>query len=196
MGIWQRHEELQLVEGCKIESRAAQKEVFSKLYSKLLSVCMRYADNSDEAKDTLQNGFIKVFKSIENYKGDGSFEGWIKRIVVNTAIDNYRRKKVKPLVVDTELTDRVGDDMEDSKEEMSIYQQIPTSAVLEAVQDLSPAYQTVFNLYVMEGYTHIEISELLNISVGTSKSNLSKARLNLQKMLQPLVTKISQLDNE
>ena len=103
---------------------------------------------------------------------------------------------MKPLGVDTELIDRVGDDMEDSKEEMSIYQQIPTSAVLEAVQDLSPAYQTVFNLYVMEGYTHIEISELLNISVGTSKSNLSKARLNLQKMLQPLVTKISQLDNE
>lgn len=196
MGIWQRHEELQLVEGCKNQSRAAQKEVFSKLYGKLLSLCMRYADNSDEAKDILQNGFIKVFKSVENYKGDGSFEGWIKRIVVNTAIDNYRRKKVKPVVVDTELTDKLGDDMEDSKEEMSIYEQIPTSAVLEAVQHLSPAYQTVFNLYVMEGYSHIEISEMLNISVGTSKSNLSKARLNLRKLLQPLVNKISQLDNE
>lgn len=153
---------------------------------------MRYAEDDDEAKDILQNGFIKVFKSIENYKGDGSFEGWIKRIVINTAIDNYRRKKVKPVIVDTDMTDRVGGKLADEVEEDSIYQQIPISKVLDSVQKLSPAYRTVFNLYVLEGYNHNEIAEMLNISVGTSKSNLSKARLNLRKMLKPLVDKISQ----
>jgi len=192
MGLWHPHEEMQLVEGCKKQSRIAQKEVFSKLYRRLFGVCMRYAEDQDEAKDILQNGFIKVFKSIENYKGDGSFEGWIKRIVINTAIDNYRRKKVKPLVIDSDLTDRLGDDMEDELEDETIYQQIPIKMVLEAVQKLSPAYQTVFNLYVMEGYNHNEIAEMLEISVGTSKSNLSKARQNLRRLLKPLVDKISQ----
>ena len=162
------------------------------MYRRLKGVCMRYANDDDEAKDILQTGFIKVFKSIENYKGDGSFEGWIKRIVINTAIDNYRRKKVKPVVVDSEMTDRIGNDMEDEVEDESIYQQIPVSVVLASVQKLSPAYRTVFNLYVLEGYNHNEIAEKLEISVGTSKSNLSKARLNLRKMLKPLVDKISQ----
>jgi RNA polymerase sigma factor (sigma-70 family) len=192
MGIWHSHEELQLIEGCKNGSPIAQKEVFNALYRRLLGVCMRYAEDDDEAKDILQNGFIKVFKSIENYKGDGSFEGWIKRIVINTAIDNYRRKKVKPVIVDTDMTDRVGGKLADEVEEDSIYQQIPISKVLDSVQKLSPAYRTVFNLYVLEGYNHNEIAEMLNISVGTSKSNLSKARLNLRKMLKPLVDKISQ----
>lgn len=192
MGIWHPHEEAQLVDGCKSGSRTAQEEVFNSMYRRLLGVCMRYADDDDEAKDILQNGFIKVFKSVENYKGDGSFEGWVKRIVINTAIDNYRRKKVKLVVVDSELTDRLGSNMEEEVEDDSIYQQIPIKAVLDAVQDLSPAYRTVFNLYVLEGYNHNEIAEMLTISVGTSKSNLSKARLNLRKMLKPLVDKISQ----
>lgn len=191
MGLWFRHEELQLVEGCKNQSRASQKEIFSKLYGRLLGICMRYADDQDEAKDVLQNGFIKVFNSIENYKGEGSFEGWIKRIVVNTAIDNYRRKKVKPIITDSELTDRLGDETEDEEDVSSIYNQIPIAEVMDAVQRLSPAYRTIFNLYVLEGYNHNEIAEMLEISVGTSKSNLSKARLNLRKMLQPLVDRLN-----
>ena len=192
MGIWHPHEEAQLIEGCINGSRKAQEDVFNAMYRRLLGVCARYAKDDDDAKDILQNGFIKVFKSIENYKGDGSFEGWIKRIVINTAIDHYRRKKVKPLVVDSEMTDRVGSNMEDEQEDESVYQQIPVNVVLDSVQKLSPAYRTVFNLYVLEGYNHNEIAEMLDISVGTSKSNLSKARLNLRKMLKPLVDKISQ----
>jgi RNA polymerase sigma factor (sigma-70 family) len=192
MGMWDKHEEMQLVEGCKRESRIAQKELFSKLYGRLLSICMRYSDDGDEAEDILQNGFIKVFKSIDNYKGDGSFEGWVKRIVVNTAIDNYRRKKVRPVVTDSELTERMGDQIEDELEDESVYEKIPISVVMEAVQKLSPAYKTVFNLYVLEGYNHNEISETLGISVGTSKSNLSKARFNLKKILTPLLERISQ----
>ncbi len=192
MGIWHKHEEMQLVEGCIKQSRKAQKEVFSKLYGRLFSICMRYADDPDEAKDILQNGFIKVFKGIGNYKGDGSFEGWIKRIVVNTAIDNYRRKKVKPVITDSELTDRVGGMTAEEEVSESIYNQVPINVVTDAVQQLSPAYRTVFNLYVMEGHNHNEIAEMLDISVGTSKSNLSKARLNLRKILQPLVDRLSQ----
>ena len=125
-------------------------------------------------------------------RGEGSFEGWIKRIVVNTAIDNYRRKKVKPVTVDSELTDRIGAGLEDEDEELSIYERVPIQRVLDAVQELSPVYKMVFNLYVMEGYNHNEIAEMLEISVGTSKSNLSKARLNLRKKLKPLIEKISQ----
>lgn len=192
MGIWHPHEEAQLIEGCINGSRKAQEDVFNAMYRRLLGVCARYAKDDDDAKDILQNGFIKVFKSIENYKGDGSFEGWIKRIVINTAIDSYRRKKVKPVVVDSELTDRVGTNMEDEVEDDSIYQKIPIKVVLDSVQKLSPAYRTVFNLYVLEGYNHNEIAEMLEIGIGTSKSNLSKARLNLRKMLKPLVDKISQ----
>ncbi len=92
MGIWHPHEEAQLVEGCKNGSQIAQKQVFDGMRRILFSICLRYADNQDEAQDILQNGFIKVFKNINNFNGEGSFEGWIKRIVVNTAIDNYRRK--------------------------------------------------------------------------------------------------------
>jgi RNA polymerase sigma factor (sigma-70 family) len=192
MGIWHPHEEAQLVEGCKNGSQIAQKQVFDGMRRILFSICLRYADNQDEAQDILQNGFIKVFKNINNFNGDGSFEGWIKRIVVNTAIDNYRRKKVKPVTVDSELTDRIGAGLEDEDEELSIYERVPIQRVLDAVQELSPVYKMVFNLYVMEGYNHNEIAEMLEISVGTSKSNLSKARLNLRKKLKPLIEKISQ----
>jgi RNA polymerase sigma-70 factor (ECF subfamily) len=153
---------------------------------------MRYASDRDEAEDILQSGFIKVFKGIENYKGDGSFEGWIKRIVVNTAIDNYRRKKVRPVVTDSELVDRSGEELADEEEDESVYNQVPVQDVMDAIQQLSPAYQTVFNLYVMEGYNHNEIAEMLEISVGTSKSNLSKARQNLKRILQPTVDRLSQ----
>lgn len=192
MGLWEKHREMQLVEGCKNHNRIAQKEVFSKLYGRLLSTCMRYAEDREEAEDVLQTGFIKVFGNIENYKGDGSFEGWIKRIVVNTAIDNYRRKKIRPVVTDSDLTDRMGSSLEDEEDEESIYEKIPIAQVMDAVQKLSPAYKMVFNLYVMEGYNHNEIAEMLNISIGTSKSNLSKARFNLKKYLTPLIEKISQ----
>lgn len=192
MGIWHPHEEARLVEGCKNGSQIAQKQVFDGMRRILFSICLRYADNQDEAQDILQNGFIKVFKNINNFNGDGSFEGWIKRIVVNTAIDNYRRKKVKPVTVDSELTDRIGAGLEDEDEELSIYERVPIQRVLDAVQELSPVYKMVFNLYVMEGYNHNEIAEMLEISVGTSKSNLSKARLNLRKKLKPLIEKISQ----
>ncbi len=192
MGIWHPHEEAQLVEGCKNGSQIAQKQVFDGMRRILFSICLRYADNQDEAQDILQNGFIKVFKNINNFNGDGSFEGWIKRIVVNTAIDNYRRKKVKPVTVDSELTDRIGAGLKDEDEELSIYERVPIQRVLDAVQELSPVYKMVFNLYVMEGHNHNEIAEMLEISVGTSKSNLSKARLNLRKKLKPLIEKISQ----
>ena len=192
MGLWHKHEEMQLIEGCINHSRKAQEEVFSKLYGRLYSICMRYSDDPDEAKDVLQNGFIKVFKGIEKYKGDGSFEGWIKRIVINTAIDNYRRKKVKPVITDSDLTDKIGKTTAEEEESDSIYNQVPVSVITKSVQRLSPAYRTVFNLYVMEGHNHNEIAEMLNISVGTSKSNLSKARLNLRKMLQPIVDRLSQ----
>ena len=170
-----------LVEGCKKQDRKCQQQVYQMLYGKMMSVCYRYAGSSDEAKDILQDGFIKVFEKIEHYSSGGSFEGWVRRIVVNTAIDYYRKKKKEFAIEDDS---RIKDEESVMEEEAeSLYAGLGIKDVMEAMQTLSPAYRTVFNLYVMEGFTHQEIAEELGISVGTSKSNLAKAKANIKKVL-------------
>jgi len=137
---------------------------------------MRYAGNSDDAQDMLQDGFVKVFKNLEKFRGEGSFEGWVRRIFVNTAIEHLRRK--------TQLVS-IGE-----KEERTIPQNEKTAIdslaekdILALIQQLSPGYRTVFNMYVIEGYTHKDIGEILGISEGTSKSQLARARVILQQMV-------------
>ncbi len=146
---------------------------------------MRYASDSDQAKDMLQDGFIKVFNGLNKFDHKGSLEGWIRRIMVNTAIDRIRKEK-RSLVLSRseemldegiELSDEGIGEFEEETIELNM------THVVEAMQQLSPAYQTVFNLYVMENMTHKEIAERLGISEGTSKSNLSKAKMNLKKLL-------------
>lgn len=146
---------------------------------------MRYANDGDHAKDMLQDGFIKVFNSLEKFDHKGSLEGWIRRIMVNTAIDRIRKDK-RSLVLDRseELLDEGADrsDIDMGESEDDVFE-LDMSDVVEAMQELSPAYQAVFNLYVMEDMTHKQIAEELGISEGTSKSNLSKAKMNLKKIL-------------
>lgn len=151
----------------------------------MAAVCRRYTNNEDRAKDILQDGFIKVFKSMEKFNFEGSFEGWVRRIVVNTAIDYVRKSKTDFLLANE------GKDVEDYHE--SLYEEEeadePVEMTLEVgdvrngMEKLSTAYRTVFNLYVFENYSHQEIADALNVSVGTSKSNLAKARANLKKIL-------------
>ncbi len=148
-------------------------------------VCLRYTDNTDEAKDILQEGFIKVFNSLPKFDFEGSFEGWIRRIMVNTAIDNFRKNKTAVKMFDNNVALENLDTVQDDSDENIISNKIKASDILEAVQKLSPAYKTVFNLYAIDGFSHQQIADELNISIGTSKSNYSKAKQNLKKILQP-----------
>jgi RNA polymerase sigma factor (sigma-70 family) len=178
----------ELVDGCVAGDRRAQQRVYEQFYGKMMAVCMRYTKNTDQAKDILQDGFIKVFRSMESFNRAGSFEGWIRRIIVNTAIDHFRRSKHSYLLLGEE---RSIEDFKDQDEEDTLAddtgEELPDlkpADVINAMQKLTPAYRTVFNLYVFEEMTHKEIADALGINVGTSKSNLAKAKHNLKKLLR------------
>jgi RNA polymerase sigma-70 factor (ECF subfamily) len=149
----------------------------------MLSVCIRYIPDRDSAQEVLQEGFIKVFDKIGAFDHKGSLEGWVRRIVVNTAIDHIRKSKKDPFRTDQDDDFKLG--ASDPMVEMEELQLLELKAELamEAIHQLSPAYRTVFSLYVLEDYSHKEIAEKLGISEGTSKSNLAKAKMNLQRIL-------------
>ncbi|HEU4717334.1 MAG TPA: RNA polymerase sigma factor [Bacteroidia bacterium] len=178
----------ELIAGCIRQDRACQEALYKRFYGKMMGVCLRYAKSRDEARDMLQEGLIKVFTSIRNFQGKGSFEGWIRRIVVNTAVDHLRRNKHEYMIVST-IYAREGDipDQVEEMEEDNLIANLSEEEILASVQQLSPAYRTVFNLYVMENFSHREIADQLGISEGTSKSNLSKARYQLKKNLTNLI---------
>jgi RNA polymerase sigma factor (sigma-70 family) len=168
--------ELELIQGCINNDRLAQKRMYERYYGKMMGVCMRYANSKDEACEMLNMGFFKVFKTIGGFKTEnGNLEGWIYRIMVNTAID-YLRKELKHQHSDIEKTVYA----EDSS---NVIADLTAEQILSLVNKLTPAYRTVFNLYVVEGYSHKEIGELLGINEGTSKSNLAKARAKMQDMI-------------
>ena len=146
----------------------------------MMNVCFRYSKNTDDAQDLLQDGFVKVFSHLKSYDFKGSFEGWIRKIMVNTAIDFYRKNKGIYFVDDED-----GFILETSRVESadSIYSDFGVDEIMNSIQQLSPVYKAVFNMYVIDGFSHKDIAEQLNISEGTSKSNLSKAKQNLQEIL-------------
>jgi RNA polymerase sigma-70 factor (ECF subfamily) len=143
---------------------------------------MRYGKDIDEAKDFLHDGFIKVFEKIKHFKHTGSIEGWIRRIIVNNTIDQIRKNKKMSFNSDSDYT--ILNLTDNSNEDLEKLGNINISAarIIELIQELSPAYKTVFNLYVIEEYPHKEIAEMLNISIGTSKSNLAKAKGKLRNL--------------
>ena len=186
----------ELISGCIKNDRRAQEELFKLFYGKMLGVCMRYSRDRDTAEEILQEGFIKIFDKLEVFDYKGSFEGWIRRIVSNTAIDNLRKSKKNPLLTDKDEDFKLGwSDPIVENEELQ-FVGLKAEIALEAVQNLSPAYRAVFNLHVMEEYTHKEIAEILGISEGTSKSNLSKAKMNLQRTLKEKFEKIEDIELE
>jgi RNA polymerase sigma factor (sigma-70 family) len=171
--------------GCRKNDRSAQQKVYTAYYGKMLGVCRRYTKDVDTAKDILQDAFIKIFDKIGGFSGEGSLEGWIRRIVVNAAIDFIRKEKRSSSlfedegsIPEDEDTVPIGDEIEES-----IYDSVGMDEVLMAMDKLSPAYQMVFNLYVVENMSHKEIAATLNITEGTSKSNYAKAKMNLKKIL-------------
>lgn len=164
-----------LIIRCKKNDRTAQAEVYQIYSGKLFGLCLKYSKNYQEAQDNLHNGFITIFKKIGQFNFKGSFEGWMKRIMINTALQTYRKKDVLSLISE-EIPEPI--EVEVETEDISL------SYLLKIIQELPNRYRMVFNLYVMDGYTHREIAEMLEISEGTSKSNLSRARLILKKKVE------------
>jgi RNA polymerase sigma-70 factor (ECF subfamily) len=174
----------QLIQGCLSGDRRSQQAVYKLLYGKMKAVCLRYTKDSDQAMDVLQEGFIKVFQNMEKYTGVGSFEGWVRRIMVNLSIDRFRKQKNDFLLLNGNMSpEDFEDEIEDEEDESAVDYDFKPSQIIEAMQQLSPAYRTVFNLYVFENYTHQDIADSLGISVGTSKSNYAKAKRNMKKIL-------------
>lgn len=158
-------------------NRKMQYELYQRFAPKMYGVCLRYAANAEEAEDLLQEGFVKVFRKLDSFRREGSFEGWVRRIFVNTAIEQFRRKTyLQP------ITEREEDTVEGKY--LSVLDNLAERDIIGLVQQLSPGYRTVFNMYVVEGYTHKEVADALGISEGTSKSQLSRAKLILQDLVQ------------
>lgn len=171
-----------IVDGCIRGDRDSQQQLYKYTYGKMLGLCLRYAKDKDEAKDFLHDGFIKVFEKIKYFKHTGSIEGWIRRIIVNNTIDCIRKKNKMSFSSDSDLSlTNLTDDSEESLEKLNLTN-ASAEKIIGLIQELSPAYKTVFNLYVVEEYSHKEIAEMLNISIGTSKSNLAKAKGKLKNM--------------
>ena len=174
--------ESDLINGCLKDDRRMQEELYRRFSPRMYAVCLRYADNAEEAQDILQEGFIKVFKKLDSFRNEGSFEGWIRRIFVNTAIEHFRRKKYLMPVTEREENTIEG-------KYLSVLDNLAAADIMALVQELSPGYRTVFNMYVVEGYSHKEIGDILGISEGTSKSQLSRAKVILQDMVKKYIDK-------
>ena len=166
-----------LIEGCLHGDRGFQEKLYQRFAPKMYAVCLRYASDSDEAQDLLQEGFIKVYRNLAKFRKEGSFEGWIRRVFVNTAIEQYRKRVYLNTVGEKEEQT-----MEDNS--LSALDQLAEKDIIQLVQSLPPGYRSVFNMYVIEGYSHKEIGDILDISEGTSKSQLARAKAILQKKVQ------------
>jgi RNA polymerase sigma factor (sigma-70 family) len=170
-----------ILEGCIAGKRDAQYKLYRKFASSMLAVCFRYAKNRDEAEDLLQEGFLKVFQSIRSFRREGSFEGWMKRIMINNALNEIKKNRRTPFHEDIEVIKETEIlDLDDTK---GILEPVPADLLLEMIRSLPEGYRVVFTLYVLEEYSHKEIAEALNISENTSKTQLLKARKALRLRL-------------
>ena len=165
----------QLIENCKSNDTKAQSELYKLFSSKLFTVCLKYSRNYAEAEDNLQDAFLTIFNKIEQYKSKGSFEGWLKRVTVNTVLQQYRKEKIFEIVNET-IEDEVEVEIDD--DDLSI------DYLLKIIQQLPDRYRLVFNMYVLDGYSHKDIADLLEINIGTSKSNLARARQILKQTIE------------
>ena len=164
-----------LIHQCKKKDIRAQEELYRLYSGKLFGLCLKYSNNYQQAEDNLQDGFITIFNKINQYKDKGSFEGWMKRIVINTTLQKHRKEKYFE-IINENLSEDPEIEIDDEK--------ITTDFLLESIQELPERYRQVFNLYALDGFSHKEIAEMLNISVGSSKSNLARARHILKSRIE------------
>lgn len=167
-----------LLEGCKKNDRESQRLLYQHYYAYAISICVRYCRSMEEAKEILNDGFMKVFQKIDQHETELSFKAWLRRIMINTAIDYYR-KEAKHYNHSDISENRIIESASGN-----VLDDLSHTELIGMIQQLTPAYRAVFNLHVIDGYTHEEIAEMLNISAGTSKSNLVKARENLRRMIE------------
>lgn len=175
--------EAELIAKCIAQDRVAQYTLYNRHAKKMLAVCYRYSKNREDAEDTLSEGFVRVFEKLDTYRGTGSFEGWMRRIMVNVAIEKFRKQSIK--FTDIKNSEYAHASLASDED---IASNINAKELLSLVQKLPPTYQMVFNLYAFEGLKHKEIAQLLGISEGTSKSNLSDARTWLKKGIEDLAS--------
>ena len=176
----QNMSEEEMIKGCLKNNPLAQRTLYNKLGPKMMGVCLRYMTNMEEAQDVLQDGFVKVFDKLGAYSGAGSFEGWTRRIFVNTALDAIRKNK--KLKHQTQI-----DDVSFAlKSNDFIFETLVAEDLLKVLQDLPLGYKTVFNLYAIEGYSHKEIAKKMNVTVSTSKSQFSRAKAMLREKITEL----------
>lgn len=166
----------ELLAGCKQQDRKSQEKLYHEFSGKFFTLCLKYSTDYEQAKDNLQEGFIKIFTNISQYKGKGTFEGWMTRIMINTALKGYHKNASTLLSINEEILEEPEVEIEENE--------LPVDFLIQIIQELPERYRLVFNLYVMDGYSHQEIADLLNISVGTSKSNLARARIKLKEKIE------------
>ena len=168
----------QLIDGCKARNPLAQRNLYDKYSRKMMAVCMRYADSKEEAQDILQDGFVKVFEKISTFQGQGSFDGWVRRIFVNTALDNIRKNRENRLLA---YIDDVGYAIDSGT---SVDGDINAEELMAILQKIPTGYRVVFNMFAIEGYSHKEIADQLGVSESTSKTQFLRAKAFLIKVLQ------------
>jgi len=171
-----------LIENCKKNDTKAQGELYKLFSRKMFALCLKYSRNRAEAEDNLQDSFMTVFKKIEQYDHRGAFEGWIKRITINTALQRYRSQGVLNIVNEENIEDVK---VEDEDYELSI------DFLLNCIQELPDRYRLVFNLYALDGFSHKEIANMLEITTGTTKSNLARARMILKEKIETYKSQVN-----
>lgn len=175
-----------LIQGCKKKDKKAQEQLYHLFSGKFFTLCLKYSSNYDQAKDNLQEGFLKIFNNISQFKGKGNFEGWMTRIIINTTLKEYQNKTIFLTINEEQLEEP---EIEIEEGVLSI------DFLLKIIQELPERYRLVFNLFSMDGFSHQEISELLGISLGTSKSNLARARQKLKEKIECEI-QIKSMENE
>jgi RNA polymerase sigma-70 factor (ECF subfamily) len=167
----------QLIENCKTNNIKAQGELYKLFSSKLFVLCLKYSRNRVEAEDNLQDAFLTIFAKINQFENKGSFEGWLKRITINTVMQRYRKEKVFD-IINEDIIEDVEVEIDDEDDQISV------DYLLQIIQELPDRYRLVFNLYVLDDYSHKDIAEMLKINIGTSKSNLARARQILKQTIE------------
>lgn len=172
-------EERELIRGCVNDDRKSQASIYKKYYGYAMAICLRYSDNREEAKEILNDAFLSAFLSLKGGVEVRSFKFWLRRIIINTAIDKFRKSKKIVNTIELSIA-------EDTKNNYSILDTLSEKEIITFIQRLSPMYKLVFNLFVIEGFSHREISDQLGISISTSKANLTRAKARLRKLLPQL----------
>ncbi|MDG1261741.1 MAG: sigma-70 family RNA polymerase sigma factor [Flavobacteriales bacterium] len=172
--------EEELIKACIGNDRKAQRELYDQFSGQMMAVCLRYAGNGADAADMMQDGFIRVFEKLEQYKGDGALGGWIRRVVVNSALLHLRKEKKHS------FNEEINDDVMATASTFDVFAKLAAEDIMQLIQQLPTGYRTVFNLFAIEGYSHKEIAQQLGISESTSKTQFHKAKIQLRNELEAI----------